>query len=138
MLRVPMVNPFVYRRRVQFAETDLAGIVHFSWYFRYMEEAEHAWWRSLGLKIAPEGNQLGWPRVSASCDFKAPLRFEDEFEVHVRIEAVGKRSVRYGFTLQRGDQILATGRMTSVCVQKAPDGTVTSTDLPQEVVARLG
>lgn len=129
---------FIYRRRVQFAETDLAGIVHFSWYFRYMEEAEHAWWRSLGLKIAPEGHEIGWPRVSAGCDFKAPLRFEDEFEVHVRIEAVGRRSLRYAFTLQRGDQLLATGHMTSVCVRKFADGSVSSTDLPPEVVARLG
>ncbi len=132
------MNSFIYRRRVQFAETDLAGIVHFSWYFRYMEEAEHAWWRSLGLKIAPEGNNVGWPRVSASCDFKAPLRFEDEFEVHVRVAAVGRRSLRYAFSLRRGEALLATGEMTSVCVTKAPDGSVASRELPPEVAARLG
>ena len=36
------------RRRVQFYETDAAGIVHFSWFYRYMEEAEHALWREAG------------------------------------------------------------------------------------------
>ena len=48
-----MVSEYRLRRRVQFYETDAAGIVHFSWFFRYMEEAEHALWREAGLSIAP-------------------------------------------------------------------------------------
>lgn len=115
----------------------MAGIVHFSWYFRYMEEAEHALWRSRGLEIAPSEGHLGYPRVAASCDFKAPLRFEEEFEVDVRVEAVGRRSIRYGFTLRRGDDLLATGAMTSVCVEKRPGEPVRSVDLPDIVSARL-
>ncbi len=132
-----MTSAFVYRRRVQFAETDMAGIVHFSWYLRYMEEAEHALWRSLGLRIAPESGDIGWPRVSVSCDFKAPLHFEDEFEVRVRVETVGRRSIRYGFTLARGHEILATGTMTSVCVTKVPGQPAKSRELPDDVATRL-
>jgi acyl-CoA thioester hydrolase len=128
---------FIYRRRVQFAETDMAGIVHFSMYFRYMEEAEHALWRSVGLQIAPPDGTVGFPRVAAACDFKAPLHFEDEFEVHVRVEAVGRRSLKYGFTLRRDDDILATGSMTSVSVVRPPGGGVQSVELPQDVVTRL-
>ena len=45
-----MPQGFRYTRRVQFSETDLAGIAHFSTYFRYMEEAEHALWRAAGLE----------------------------------------------------------------------------------------
>jgi acyl-CoA thioester hydrolase len=133
-----MAAEFIYRRRVQFAETDLAGIVHFSWYFRYMEEAEHAMWRSLGLDIAPLDGRLGYPRVSASCDFKGSLRFEDEFEVHVRVEAVGRRSLQYSFTLRRGDDVLGVGAMTSVCVEKVPGAPMRSVELPETVTARLG
>lgn len=132
-----MRTEFIYRRRVQFAETDMAGIVHFSMYFRYMEEAEHALWRSLGLHIAPPDGRIGFPRVAASCDFKASLRFDEEFEVHVRVEAVGRRSIRYGFTLRRGEDILATGAMTSVSVEKGDGGAPRSIDLPPEVAARL-
>ena len=69
-----------YQRRVQFHETDLAGIVHFSWYFKYMEEAEHALWRSVGMSIAPPNPEFGFPRVNATCDFKAPLKFEEHLE----------------------------------------------------------
>lgn len=132
-----MPTEYIYRRRVQFAETDMAGIVHFSMYFRYMEEAEHALWRSVGLQIAPPDGHIGFPRVAASCDFKAPLRFEEEFEVHVRVESVGRRSLRYGFTLRRGEEVLATGAMTSVSVEKRPGGVARSTDLPHDVVTRL-
>lgn len=115
----------------------MAGIAHFSMYFRYMEEAEHALWRSVGLQIAPPDGRIGFPRVAASCDFKASLRFEDEFEVHVRVDAIGRRSIRYGFTLRKGDEILATGSMTSVSVEKLPGTAAQSTELPADVVTRL-
>ncbi|HCE02754.1 MAG TPA: acyl-CoA thioesterase, partial [Acidobacteria bacterium] len=46
------MSEFRLTRRVQFYETDSAGIVHFSVFFRYMEEAEHAMWRAAGLSIA--------------------------------------------------------------------------------------
>jgi YbgC/YbaW family acyl-CoA thioester hydrolase len=105
-----------YRRRVQFYETDLAGIVHFSWYYRYMEEAEHALWRAAGLSIGDPSSGVGFPRVAAACDFAAPLHFEDEIEVHVRIAELGRRKIRYDCTIRRGDLVVATGTMTSVCV----------------------
>ena len=78
---------FRYSRRVQFADTDLVGIVHFSMFFRYMEEAEHALWRAAGLPVVQGADDAGWPRVSATFDYKAPLRFEDEFDVEVELAA---------------------------------------------------
>lgn len=132
-----MAAAFRYPRRVQFHETDLAGIAHFSWYFRYMEEAEHALWRSLGMSIAPRDGAVGFPRVAASCDFKAPLHFEDEFEVVVQVETIGRRSIRYTCTLQRGDQVVAVGSMTSASVTRDADGRVASVDLPEAIVTRL-
>src|SRR5260370_8854911 len=83
------------RRRVQFYETDMAGIVHFSWFFRYMEEAEHALWREAGLSIAAQGAEVGFPRLAATCDFRAPLRFEDEFEGWIRGAEITRRTIRY-------------------------------------------
>src|SRR6188474_2127083 len=80
------ISEYRYHRRVQFADTDQAGVVHFSWFARYMEEAEHALWREAGLSIAPRGQEAGFPRVAFSVEFKAPLHFEDEFVVHVRID----------------------------------------------------
>ena len=82
-----------YRRRVQFAETDLAGIVHFSMMFRYMEEAEHALWRAAGLTISARGSDIGWPRLAAECQFRSRLYFEEEFDVLVRIAEVKTRTL---------------------------------------------
>jgi YbgC/YbaW family acyl-CoA thioester hydrolase len=127
---------FRHRRRVEFAETDQAGIAHFSVFFRYMEEAEHALWRAAGLSIAPRG-QAGWARVAAAFDFKSPLRFEDECDIFVEIAEVGRRTVRYAFTFRLGDRLVGTGTMTTVPVNKAADGTLTSYSVPDDVVQRL-
>src|SRR4026207_53413 len=87
--RLPMA------RRVQFYETDAAGLVHFSWFFRYMEEAEHALWREAGLSIHARDGEFGFPRVSASFDFHRALRFEQEFDVLLRVTAMSKKPIRY-------------------------------------------
>src|SRR5262245_18033095 len=114
------MTEFRYRRRVQFAETDAAGIVHFANYFRYLDEAEHAMWRAAGLSIFPADSPIGFPRVAASVEYLAPLRFEDEIEVEVRIEALSRRSIKYRHTITCGDTKVATGAMTVVCVQNRP------------------
>jgi acyl-CoA thioester hydrolase len=128
---------FHYRRRVQFAETDMAGIVHFSCYFRYIEEAEHALWRAAGLSIAPDDATMGWPRVAAAFDYKSPLRFEEEFCVAVRISGVSKRTIRYGFTVRRGETVIGHGSLTAGCVTKPPEGGLQSVELPAGLVERL-
>src|SRR6267142_973491 len=108
------------RRRVQFYEVDGAGIVHFSWYFRYMEEAEHALWREAGLSIAPANKAVGFPRMSAAFDYHAPLRFEDEFDVSIGIAAISDKTIRYTCELTRDDVKIATGTLTVVCVSTRP------------------
>ena len=117
-----MAAEYRYRRRVEFAETDMAGIVHFSNFFRYMEQAEHAFLRSLGLSVhfRLDGEQYGWPRVHVECDFRQPLRFEDEMEVHLRVREKKERSLTYDFVFNKivGETRTecATGSATVVCV----------------------
>src|ERR1700737_3007715 len=86
-------------RRIEFADTDMAGIVHFANFFRFMEAAEQEFLRSRGLSVALdwEGQAIGFPRVSASCDYLKPARFEDVLEVALRVHKVGHKSVTYGF-----------------------------------------
>lgn len=127
----------IYRRRVEFAETDAAGMVHFSMFFRYMEEAEHAVWRSAGLRIAETPAESSWPRISAHCDFKSPLKFEDEFEVRTVMAAVTRSTIKWEHVLRRGETVIATGSVTAVCVTKLPDGSMKSTAIPSEIISRL-
>ena len=122
---------------MNFYETDLAGIVHFSCFFRYMEEAEHALWREAGLTIARAGEDTGFPRLAASCDYHSPLRFDDEFEVWVRVVRITRRTLRYTFVMSKGETKIATGSTTVACVSKRHGEPMQAIDLPAEVVARF-
>ena len=130
---------FKIKRRVEFSETDMAGIVHFSNFYRYMESAEHAFFRSLGFSIVTRQTDppVGWPRVHASFDFKHPLRFEDEIEVHLLVAEKKSRSLTYVFKIRKltdGDPVeCATGRMTVVCVTKNADGRMSAAPIPAEL-----
>ena len=130
------VSEYRGKRRVQFYETDAAGIVHFSWFYRYMEEAEHALWREAGLSIHEPGSHIGWPRVAASFEFVRPLRFDDEFDVHVRIAAMTTRTIRYTCTIEKDGARIASGSMTIMCVRR--DGEkMESAEFPHEIMTRL-
>jgi acyl-CoA thioester hydrolase len=114
-----MPYEFKLTRRVEFAETDMAGIVHFSNFFRMMEATEHAFFRSLGFTIHghDNGTTIGWPRVNASCDYRAPLKFEEEVEIHLLVTEVRSRSIRYQFTFRKtadGTEV-ARGQIAAVC-----------------------
>ena len=128
---------FTYRRRVQFAETDQAGLVHFTAMFRYMEEAEHALWRAAGLSVADPASELAWPRISASMEFRHPLRFEEEFEVRIRVASSKTRTLHYECLVVRGDVVVAEGTMGSICARRQPDGSMRAAELPADLVVRL-
>jgi YbgC/YbaW family acyl-CoA thioester hydrolase len=129
---------FRTRRRVEFADTDMGGILHFSRFFVYMETAEHLLLESLGTSVATlrDGKPVGWPRVAASCDYRKPARFGELLDIEVRVERVGTKSVTWGFSFTRAGELLATGRMTSVCCELGPDG-VRSLPIPAELKSRL-
>ena len=129
------MHALVLRRRVQFYETDAAGIVHFSTFFRYFEEAEHALWRENGLSIFPAHPTHGWPRVAASFDYRRPLRFEDEFEVHIAVTQLSGRSLTYGCRMICRGEVVAEGRMTIACVQRDADHTMRSVSIPEAIAA---
>jgi YbgC/YbaW family acyl-CoA thioester hydrolase len=133
-----MPYEFRCRQRVEFADTDLAGIVHFSNFFRYMERAEHEFLRSLGLSVhGVNGDELvSWPRVQAECKFRAPLRFEDELDVHLLVREKRSKSVTYEFHFCRqGDENpAAIGSITVVCVSiDRATGRMTPIPIPESI-----
>ena len=132
-----MSSGYRLKRRVQFYETDAAGIVHFSWFYRYMEEAEHALWRAAGLSIARVGADVGFPRVAASFDFRRPLRFEDEFEVRIRIVKFGEKSIRYAADVTKDGAEIAAGSLTIACVRRQAGQRLAAVPIPPEIVSRL-
>ena len=135
-----MAYEFKLTRRIEFAETDMAGIVHFANFFRMMESTEHAFFRSLGLSIHSHNNgaTTGWPRVSATCDYRAPLRFEEEVEIHLVVLEVRSRAIRYEFAFRKaadGSEV-ARGEIVAVCagVEQAT-GKLAAMPIPDHVRA---
>src|SRR4051794_24105709 len=131
--------PFVTTRQVEFSDTDLAGIVHFAEFFRYMESAEHAFLRTLGLSVTMdwEGQKVGFPRVAAACDFAKPAHFEDELAIAVEVRRLGRSSVTYGFTVRRGPDELARGSITTVFCRRTPQGAWEGQEIPPAIREKL-
>ena len=127
-------------RRVEFRDTDAAGIMHFSTFFTYMEQVEHEFLRSIGKSVMPAARQdhdgaedhVSWPRVAASCDYRAPLRFEDEFEVRLRIRRLGTKSIEFGFEFWHADRLCAEGSLTVVCCRIHPGQPPKSVPIPDD------
>jgi acyl-CoA thioester hydrolase len=134
-----MSATFRTSRRVEFSDTDMAGIVHFARFFAFMESAEHELLRSLGLSVAMdwEGERIGFPRVGAQCDFLSPARFEDMLTIDVTIENLGRSSITYGFKFFNGERPVAIGQMTSVCCRLEHGQPLEGIEIPADLRARL-
>jgi YbgC/YbaW family acyl-CoA thioester hydrolase len=120
-----MPHEFRSTRTVEFADTDTAGVVHFAAFFRYMEEAEHEFYRSLGesaYRWSAEG-VTGMPRVSVRCDFLRPLRYPEEVEIHLIVREITSKAVAYEvvFRTEVGDSSVevARGAMKVVYASRA-------------------
>ena len=117
-----MPSQFRMTHRVEFADTDMAGIMHFANFFRFMERTEHAFLRSLGTSVHAEhdGEVFGWPRVHVECDYARPLRFEDEVEVELRVREKREKALVYDFIFRKlqdgAAEEVARGSFTTVCV----------------------
>lgn len=116
----------------------MAGIMHFANYFRMMEEVEHAFFRSVGLSVSMQHDDIhvGWPRVSASCDFSGPVRFEDELELRLRVVRLGEKSLNYEVDFLLAGKRVALGKMTSVCCALEPQG-MRSIPIPDAIRKKL-
>lgn len=126
------------QRRIEFRDTDAAGIAHFSAFFNYMEEVEHEFLRSRGLSVLAHDAEgvLSWPRVSAQCDFQGAVRFEDMLDVELSVDRLGKKSVTYRFVFRHQGRQVAEGRLTAVCCRMG-EGGPRSVLIPDDILARM-
>jgi YbgC/YbaW family acyl-CoA thioester hydrolase len=135
-----MAEPFRTTRRVEFVDTDMAQIVHFSNFFRFMESAEIDFLDALGLSVSmqtEEGKWIGFPRVSASCEYFKPAKFLDVVEITVRVETLGAKSVTYQFEFFKDGELLARGQITAVCCRTLPDHRLESMEIPANIRQKL-
>ncbi|MES2695465.1 MAG: thioesterase family protein [Verrucomicrobiota bacterium] len=139
-MEVPAQFHFSHRRMVEFADTDLAGIVHFANFFRYVESAEHAFFRSLGYRVhtESEGTHQGWPRIDVSCKYHKPARFEQTLEIGLRLAELRNSSLRYDFWISVADEraLLATGSFSIIHVE-IESGQIKKSPIPPTLREKL-
>ena len=130
---------FSTTRRVEFRDTDAAGIAHFSTYFAWMEQAEHELLRHLGLSVfdPQSSGTVTWPRVSAQADFLSAVRFEDVVDIAVRVVRLGEKSATFGFEFSLAGRPVARGTITTVCCRFTPHGATQSLPIPAEIRRKL-
>ena len=134
------MHEFTTRRKVEFADTDMAGIVHFARYAVFMETAEHEFLDALGTSVHLEidGMKIGWPRVRVALEYKNPARFGDVLEINLRVLRKGRTSMTYGFRFARdGGEEVATGEATSVCCAVGDNGKLRAIPIPGLIADRV-
>ena len=135
-----MPQQFTTTRRVQFNETDMAGIVHFVNFYVYMEQTEHEFFRALGLKVMnrqPDGSVISWPRVAASCSFDAPAYYDDLLEGRLEVGRGSVKSLTFKIEFWRDATRIAHGTLKTVCCRFRPGEKMKSIEIPPEYAAKF-
>ena len=134
-----MHSEFHTTRRIEFSDTDMAGIVHFSRFFVFMEAAEHAFLRSLETSVSAEweGNKIGWPRLEATCTYLSPVVFEDVLDIYLKVVRKGTKSLTYRFDFFRGETAIASGKLSTVCCICNPGEKIRSIPIPDFIADQI-
>ena len=106
--------------RVRWVDTDIAGVMHYSNFLRYFEACEEEFYRSLGITLSAirDKYRIMLPRIEAHCQYKAACRFDDQFEISLRVRDVGEKTITYDFQLLRTEdsKLAAEGYLKCIAV----------------------
>lgn len=128
--------PFRYRQRVRFGETDMQNVVYYANYLLYAEVGRVAYLRELGISYADlVAKGLDFTIGEASVRYRAPLRFDDEFDIKVRVGDMRHSSWAFEYAVDRADG-LHCAEMTTVQVM-IDRATLRATRIPEALRATL-
>jgi len=106
--------------RVHWVDTDIAGVMHFSNFFRYFEACEEEFYRSLSLPLTEIREKFGvmLPRVEVHCQYKAACRFDEQIDVTLRVREVEEKTITYNFQIfrQSDGKLAAEGYVKCIAV----------------------
>ena len=121
----------VLRRRIEWMDTDAAGIYHWTTVFRLAEAAEAALHTALGIADFTFG---ATPRVAVQATFARSLRFNDPVEVTLAVAAIGRTSVEYAMSIDADGGTAAQGSVKTVLIDRETGRAVA---WPDDVRAKL-
>ena len=122
----------VLKRRIEWMDTDAAGIYHWTTAFRLAEAAEAAMHTALGIADFTFG---ATPRVAVQATFARPLRFNDLVDVTLAVEAIGRTSVRYRLTITADAGPAVDGSLKACLIDRSTGRAI---PWPDDVRERLG
>ena len=130
--------PFKTTYRISWVDTDAAQVVHFSNYFRFFGRAEEEMYQQLGFTFNDiiKRYDFWFPRVEASCRFKAPSKYGDVLEITVVVAEIMEKAVKYTFTMvnKASEQLVVEGYVVVVVADKKLGKAV---NLPKELIEKL-
>jgi len=104
------------RRRIEWMDTDAAGIYHRTTAFRLAEAAEAALHTALGIADRTFG---ATPRVAVEASFRRSLRFNDPADVQLAVARIGRSSVHYDLAITGPEGLAVVGRVTTCLIDRA-------------------
>jgi acyl-CoA thioester hydrolase len=114
------MSAFNWKVRVYYEDTDTGGIVYYANYLKFFERARTEWLRALGIsqqQLADE-QAIMFVVKTATIDYRAPARLDDELTIGVTLEKSGPASLDFVQTAWRGEQALASARVLVACVKR--------------------
>ena len=122
MARLDATYPFAHRQRVRFGETDLQGVVYYANYLLFAEVGRIAYLRALGIDYRADllAKGMDFTIGEASVRYQAPLRFDDEYDIRVRVGEIRNSSWTFEYAFDRADgQRCAIGSTVQVILDRA-------------------
>ncbi len=128
--------------RVEWGETDTAGIIYYPNYYRWFDRATHALFRAAGMPVVELVAQHGWahPVAETGCRFLAPLYYDDLVTVETSVSEVRRRTFRLEHRVRRGETITGEGFELRAWIklgEPGASGRLAAIEIPAEYAARL-
>lgn len=129
------VNPFIWRSRVRFGDTDASGRIFYISLLDHFDAAETEFLRSRGVVYSGIGRgTMAFPRVHIECDYTAALVFDDLMDIAVTVDRVGTTSFTLAFDVSVGGRAAARGKIVVVCIDGSSQRAI---PLPENLRAAL-
>jgi acyl-CoA thioester hydrolase len=123
-----------FQIRVNWGDTDKAGIVYYPNYFKWFDIAGHQFFRSVGLapaKLAAE-QQIILPLLDARCTFEKPLYYDDIITIQTQVAEINRKTIKLHHEVYRGDTRTGYGYELRGWV-KEEEGKIFAVPIPDDV-----
>ncbi|MDD5427638.1 MAG: YbgC/FadM family acyl-CoA thioesterase [Candidatus Omnitrophica bacterium] len=131
------MSDFSIEKKIYYHDTDTGGVVYYSNYFKYMEEARTEYLSGLGIDVADYmAGGILFAVVHLEADYKSPARYGDKITVSARIDEIGNASIHFTQEVKKADAVLVSAKVVLVCISDKMKARRVPEDLKEKYNAR--